>query len=70
MRVEKKSAALIYASYSECAVCPRKSERTKGKEILRSAYQDTMDVVTERTKANEAEYKKRSQIVEHAFGTV
>jgi len=62
----------LYANYSACGKCPQKSKctKTKNREILRSMYQDTLDIVDERTRNNKALYRKRQEIVEHPFGTV
>ena len=62
----------LYANYSACNNCPKKSECTEGKhrEILRPLYQDRLDVVDERTRNNKALYRKRQEIVEHPFGTI
>jgi hypothetical protein len=62
----------IYANYSACGKCPKKAECTKGdnREIYRSAYQDTLDIVDERTRNNKELYRKRQEIVEHPFGTI
>jgi transposase len=62
----------LYANYGACRICPVKDECTKRdyRDILRSPYQDTLDVVDERTRSNKALYRKRQEIVEHVFGTV
>jgi transposase len=62
----------IYANYAACGKCLRKAECTKSgfREVYRSPYQDTLDIVDERTKRNKALYRKRQEIVEHVFGTV
>jgi hypothetical protein len=62
----------VYANYSACGRCPRRPDCTgsKHRQILRLPYQDTLDVVDERTRNNRALYRKRQEIVEHSFGTV
>jgi len=63
----------VYANYGACRVCPNKDKCTKaknGRQILRSQYQDTMDIVDNRTKENKKLYKTRQQIVEAPFGTI
>jgi transposase len=63
---------LVYANYSACGKCPKKKECTKAKyrQILRLPYQDTLDIVDERTRTNKELYRKRQEIVEHPFGTI
>lgn len=75
MRTQKNSNEKeyrIYANYSACGRCPKRSECTKSRhrEIYRSLYQDTLDIVDERTRNNRALYRKRQEIVEHPFGTI
>ena len=75
MRMQKHSNGKeyrVYANYSACGKCPRKSECTKGKyrQIMRLPYQDILDAVDERTKNNKEFYRKRQEIVEHPFGTI
>jgi len=75
MRTQKHSNGeeyRVYANYSACSACPRRSECTKAKsrQILRSPYQDTLDAVDERTRNNREIYRRRQEIVEHPFGTV
>jgi hypothetical protein len=62
----------VYANYSACGKCPQKAKCTKGKhrEILRLPYQDVLDIVDARKRANKDLYRKRQEIVEHVFGTV
>lgn len=62
----------VYANYPACNNCPKKSACTKSgyRQIFRSAYQDTMDIVDERTRRNKELYRKRQEIVEHPFGTI
>jgi len=62
----------VYANYAACGCCPQKGKCTEGdrRQILRPLYQDTMDVVDERTRENKDLYRKRGSIVEHPFGTV
>ena len=63
----------VYANYGACRVCPNKDKCTKskqGRQILRSEYQDTMDIVDNRTKVNNELYKTRQKIVEAPFGTI
>jgi len=62
----------IYANYTACGECPDKDKCTQGeyRQILRPLYQDTLDVVDERTRQNKELYRKRQEIVEHVFGTV
>jgi transposase len=62
----------IYANYPACARCPKKQECTEGKhrQIFRPLYQDTLDIVDERTRNNKALYRKRQEIAEHPFGTI
>ena len=62
----------VYANYAACNNCPQKAKCTKSgkREILRSPYQDTLDVVDERTHNNKELYRKRQEIVEHPFGTI
>jgi hypothetical protein len=62
----------VYANYPACGRCPQKARctKTKCREIVRSPYQDMLDVVDERTRTNKELYRKRQEIVEHVFGTV
>ena len=62
----------IYANYSACRQCPKKPECTKSRhrQIWRLPYQDTLDIVDERTQNNKKLYRKRQEIVEHPFGTI
>ena len=62
----------IYANYGACTKCPCKSQCTEGnhRQIYRPLYQDTLDVVDERTRENKELYRKRQEIVEHPFGTI
>jgi hypothetical protein len=62
----------VYANYSACRICPRKTECTEGehRQIFRPLYQDVLDVVDERTCKNKPLYRKRHQIAEHPFGTI
>ena len=62
----------LYANYGACRRCPAKEACTKRdfRDILRPLYQDTLDEVDERTRANKGLYRKRQEIVEHVFGTV
>jgi hypothetical protein len=75
MREQKHSNSKVYrvyANYSACRQCPRKGDCTAGeyRQILRPLYQDTLDVVDERTHKNKSLYRKRQEIVEHPFGTI
>ena len=75
MRNQKDSAGKenrIYANYGACSKCPSKGQCTEGeyRQIYRPLYQDTLDVVDERTRNNKALYRKRQEIVEHPFGTI
>jgi transposase len=75
MRDHKHSdgkAYRLYANYGACGRCPVRAECTKRdfRDILRPFYQDTLDVVDERTRKNKALYRKRQEIVEHVFGTI
>jgi len=62
----------VYSNYPACGKCPQRSECTKSKyrKILRLPYQDTLDIVDERTRMLKALYRKRQEIVEHPFGTI
>ena len=62
----------VYANYAACRTCPGREQCTEAKhrQILRLPYQDTLDIVDERTRSNKALYRKRQEIVEHPFGTV
>lgn len=62
----------VYANYSDCKKCPKQSECSKSgrREILRLPYQDTLDIVNERTRFNKKLYRRRQEIVEHPFGTI
>ena len=62
----------VYVNYTACAECPRRSECTKmtHRRISRLSYQDTLDIVDERTRSNKELYRKRQEIVEHPFGTI
>jgi len=75
MRNQKHSDGKIYrvyANYAACGKCPKKETCTQGeyRRILRPPYQDTLDVVDERTRKNKTLYRKRQEIVEHVFGTI
>jgi hypothetical protein len=62
----------VYANYGACPRCARKAECTtcKYREVMRLVTQDTLDIVDERTRKNKKLYRRRSEIVEHVFGTV
>ena len=62
----------VYANYAACPKCPEKPKCTKAehRQILRRPFEDTLDTVNVRTKANKLLYRKRQEIVEHPFGTV
>ena len=72
LKVTKGKLNKIYSNYSACTNCPKKTKCTERKfrEIERSIYQDTLDIIDERTKNNKALYRRRQEIVEHPFGTV
>jgi hypothetical protein len=73
-RMDKQKGGLYraYANYAACRACQRRLECTKNsyRRILRSPYQDALDVVDVRTKTNRDLYRRRSEIVEHPFGVV
>lgn len=60
----------------ECSKCRQCTLRNKcisekgNKRIKRSQYEETLQAVRERCKSNREIVKKRSQIVEHVFGTM
>ena len=62
----------VYANYEACPDCLKKAECTayRYREIMRLVTQDTLDIVDERTRENKELYRRRSEIVEHVFGTV
>ena len=62
----------VYANYEACPRCARKAGCTtyRYREVMRLLVQDTLDVVDERTRNNKGLYRRRSEIVEHVFGTV
>jgi hypothetical protein len=62
----------VYANYEVCPECARKAECTtyRYREVMRLVTQDTLDIVDERTRNNKGLYRRRSEIVEHVFGTV
>ena len=62
----------VYANYSACVKCPCKADCTKSKyrQLLRLLYQNELDAIDERTRQNKQLYRKRSEIVEHPFGTI
>ena len=62
----------VYANYSACKKCPKRTECTKYnyREIIRLPCQDVVDIVDKRTRDNKELYHKRKEIVEHVFGTV
>ena len=62
----------VYENYAACRTCSSRLECTKShyRIIVRSPFQDVLDVVDRRTLVNRALYKRRGAIVEHAFGTV
>jgi transposase len=75
MRMQKDNngkECRLYANYHACNNCACRCECTKGRyrKILRLSYQDTLDIVDERTKNNKELYRKRQEIVEHPFGTI
>ena len=75
MRNQKQSDGTdcrMYANYPACSKCPKKDKCTNGnyRQIYRRPYEDVLDVVNERTRANKALYRKRQEIVEHPFGTI
>lgn len=75
MRTQKNSDGKeyrLYANYSACGQCPRRTEctRAKHRQIFRLPYQDTLDIVDERTRNSKVLYRKRQEIVEHPFGTI
>jgi transposase len=75
MREQKHSNGKVYrvyANYGACGKCPTRAACTERKyrDMLRSPYQNTLDVVDERTRKHKGLYRKRQEIVEHVFGTV
>ena len=75
MRIQEHSDGKeyrIYANYAACRICPRRAEctRAKHRQIYRPLYQDTLDIVDERTRRNKGLYRRRQEIVEHPFGTI
>ncbi|HHC78791.1 MAG TPA: IS1182 family transposase [Flavobacteriia bacterium] len=66
------------SSYAICKACPHRMEcagkanldRSKGRYIERSEYQEYVDDNIERVKLNKELYRKRQQIIEHPFGTI
>jgi len=73
-RMEKHRGVMcrVYENYAACRACYRRLECTKCsfRRIVRSPYQDTLDVVEVRTKNGRVLYRCRSAIVEHPFGVV
>lgn len=56
-----------------CLSCPVYNLCTKaktGRNIQRWEHEELLEKLKEDTEANNATYKKRSQIVEHPFGTI
>ena len=75
MRNQKHSDGVecgVYENYHACSECAKKSECTTSdyRKIIRRPYEDTLEEVVERTRANKELYRKRQQIVEHPFGTI
>jgi transposase len=62
----------VYENYAACRLCQRRLECTRGhfRVIVRSPYQDVLDVVDMRTANNAAFYRQRCEVVEHPFGVV
>jgi len=62
----------VYANYAACSKCTNREQCTKSKyrQILRLPYQDTLDLIDERTRNSRQLYSKRQEIVEHPFGTI
>jgi transposase len=62
----------VYSNIRACEVCPVKDKCKKSpyRQIFRLPYQDELDIVDERTRSNKTLYRKRSEIVEHPFGTI
>lgn len=58
----------------QCNGCPVKhlctTVKKGGRVIERSTYQDAIDANNKRVDANQVEYKKRQQIIEHPYGTI
>jgi hypothetical protein len=73
-RMDKQRGEMhrAYENYAACRACQKRPECTKNsyRRILRSPFQDALDVVNVRTKTNRALYRRRSEIVEHPFGTI
>jgi len=62
----------VYENYAACRVCLRRGECTLSsyRRVYRPLYQDVLDVVDVRTIVGKVFYRRRSEIVEHPFGTV
>lgn len=64
---------LTYANLQACKGCTIKANCTKskrGREIVRSEYQEVVDENNKRVLADPDYYRKRQQIIEHQFGTL
>lgn len=64
-----------YSNTKACQVCPHKKQCTEdkkqGRAILRTQYQNTLDIVDCRmaSEAGREKFRERKSIVEHPFGT-
>lgn len=62
-----------YIGGEMCLSCPAYgicTKAQKGRSIQRWEHEEILDILKVETEENEAIYKKRSQIVEHPFGTI
>lgn len=67
-----------YLDFKICDACPFKKacigeyrlNKSKGKVIVRSEYEDARDENKARVESNKEVYQKRKEIVEHPFGTI
>ena len=63
-----------YTNATACGSCPNREHCTRdkrGRQIIRNPYQETLDIIDERMKTDEARriFRERKKIVEHPFGT-
>lgn len=71
----RKSIDRHYYNTRACQECPHRKQCTNdkkhGRKILRTQYQDTLDIIDARMKseAGREKFRERKSIVEHPFGT-
>jgi transposase len=73
-RAKQKNGSRLYVNPKACKNCPNKKKCTTAnkRRIYRLKYQDALERNNARMKTAEgqAKYRKRSQTIEHVFGTI